>query len=115
MINAQHEVLNKYVVSSTRGWHDVRKVGKLLDQDDAVIAAGLEEGGDGIADEDSHQDWDAVRDLTSQLEHDHRDGDGVGDCSTECCCSDSCVSSRHDERDLITIPETKKPILEKWT
>ena len=37
-----HEVLHKEVVSSAGAGDDVRKVGQLLDQDHAVIAAGAE-------------------------------------------------------------------------
>lgn len=35
-----HEVLHKEVVSAAGARNDVRKVGQLLDQDDAIIATG---------------------------------------------------------------------------
>ena len=37
-----HEVLHKEVVGAAGARDDVRKVGKLLDQDDAIIATGAE-------------------------------------------------------------------------
>ena len=42
---------------------DVRQVRQLLDHDDAVVAGRLEEGGDGVGDQDRDQHRDAVGDL----------------------------------------------------
>ena len=42
---------------------DVRQVRQLLDHDDAVVAGRLEEGGDGVGDQDGDQHRDAVGDL----------------------------------------------------
>ena len=103
--NVQHEVLNKDVVSATGGRDNIRKVGKFLDENNTVITARLEEGGDGVADEDGHQDRDAVGDLSSQLKHDHRDRDGVGHCAGERGSSNCRVAARHDEGYLVAVSD----------
>ncbi len=50
-------------VAPGRCWQDVWKVGELLDHDDAVVARGLKEGGDGVADQNGDQNGDTVGDL----------------------------------------------------
>ena len=68
---SQHEVLDVDVVGGGAGGEDVREVGELLDHDDAVVAGGREEAGDGVGDEHGDQDGDDVSDLAGHLEHDH--------------------------------------------
>ena len=75
------------------GRQQVWEIGQLLDQNDTVVYAGLQEGGNGVADQHGDHDWHYVSDLTGHLEHDNAHGYRVGHGAGECSCPDGSVAS----------------------
>ena len=79
--NASEEApeLSPFLTPGYFGEHHLGQHGDPLGLDVAVEEGGLQVPGERVGHQHGGQDRQRVRDLSGQLEHDHRDGDGVAD------------------------------------
>lgn len=73
------------------------EVGQLLDPDDGVVQGGLEGLGHSVGQDHRYHHRQDVGDLASQLEHDDRGGNRVGDRSGQGCCTFEWVTGQWGE------------------
>lgn len=71
------------VVSPSQLW----EIGQLLDPDDGIVEGGLQGLCHRVGEDHGYHHRQDVRDLPSQLEHNHRSGNCMGDRSWQRCCT----------------------------
>ena len=62
--------------------------------------------GDSVGHQDSDEDGDGMGDLSSHLEHNHGDGEGVGHRTSEGRCPDCGVASGADHREVRPVTDS---------
>lgn len=88
-----HEMFNENVVHARAGRQQIWQIWQFLDDNDAIVHGGLQQGGDRIRDQDGNHDGHGVRNLAGHLECDDADRHGVCHSTRKCSRTDQSVAA----------------------